>query len=265
MVALAAGQEHLPGCVTAVVLPCGTANHYQLLGADNIVVTVHHDLFGLTDGALMGVADYQCVNTLYGVAKALIAVDRCAGIDTTARTVGNSHRVACDGSIPCNASADLDLEKCYILRVVVLQVQLAHDIAHDVLVGVLGGSCFVVTRYCAQYLILDRSKHFHHQLFLLPRADIILKGASYRMAGVIVDEIAAEDKISVLLLHPAAKGLPALFIVQDTAQMNIRYRIYLDGVALRDLSDYQIQRYRLLYGIKKESALRYSLIIRLPL
>ena len=42
--------------------------------------------------------------------------------------------------------------------------------------------------------------------------------------------------------------------------MHIRYRIYLDGVTLRDFADYQIQRYRLLYGIKKESAFRYSLI-----
>lgn len=74
MVALAAGQHHLPGCVASVLLPCGTANHYQLLGADNIVVTVHHDLFRLTDGAFVGVANNQSVNALYGVAEALIAV-----------------------------------------------------------------------------------------------------------------------------------------------------------------------------------------------
>ncbi len=47
MVALAAGQEHLPGCVTAVVLPCCAADYYQLLCTDYIVVAVHYDLFGL--------------------------------------------------------------------------------------------------------------------------------------------------------------------------------------------------------------------------
>lgn len=242
------------------MLPCGAADHYKLLCTDYIVVAVHYDLFGLADGALVGVSNDQSVNALYRVAKALIAVDRCAGIDTSAGAVGNSHRIAGNGSISCYPPADLQLEECYILGVVVLQVQLAHDIAHNVLVGILGGSGFVVTGYSAEYLVLDRCQHLHHQLFLLPRADIVLKGAACRMAGVIVDEIAAEDEMGVLLLYPAAKGLPALFIVQDAAQMHIRYRIDLDGVILRDLSDYQIQRYRLLYGIKKESALRYSLI-----
>lgn len=265
MVALAAGQEHLPGCVTAVVLPCGAADYYQLLCADHIIVAIHYDLFGLTDGAFVGVADYQCVNTLYGVSEALIAIDGSAGIDAAARTMSNRHCVAGNGSIPRDASADLQLEECYILGVVVLQVQLAHDIAHNVLVGVLGGSGFMVAGNSAEDFILDGSKHFHHQLFLLPRADIVLKGTACRMAGIVVDEIAAEDEISVLLLHPAAESLPALFIVQNAPKVHIRYRIYLDGVALRDFADYQIQRYRLLYGIKKESAFRYSLIIRLPL
>ena len=155
MVALAAGQEHLPGRVTAVVLPCGTADYHQLLGTDNIVVTVHHDLFGLADGALMGVANDQSINSLYRVAEALIAVDRCAGIDAAAGTVGNSHRIAGNGSISCYPPADLQFEERYVLCIVVLQVQLAHDIAHNVLVCVLGGSGFVVTGYRAEYLILD--------------------------------------------------------------------------------------------------------------
>lgn len=186
----------------------------------------------------MGVANYQCINALYRVAEALIAVDRCAGIDTSAGAVGNSHRIAGDRDISCYPAPNLQLEECYVLGVVVLHVQLAHDIAHNVLVGILGGSGFMVAGYSAEYLVLDRCQHLHHQLFLLPWADIVLKGAAYRMAGIIVDEIAAEDKISVLLLYPAAKGLPALFIVQDAAQMHIRYRIDLDGVALRDFADY---------------------------
>ena len=238
MVALAAGQEHLPGCVTAVVLPCGAADYYQLLGTNDIVVAVHHDLFGLTDGAFVGMANDQSVNALYRVAKALIAVDRCAGIDTSAGAVGNSHRIAGNGSISCYPPADLQFEERYVLCIVVLQVQLAHDIAHNVLVGILGGSGFMVAGNSAEDFILNGCQHLHHQLFLLPRADIVLKGASYRMAGIIVDEIAAEDKISVLLLYPAAECLPALFIVQDAAQMHIRYRIYLDGVTLRNFADY---------------------------
>ncbi len=155
MVALAAGQEHLPGCVTAVVLPCGAADHYKLLCTDDIVVAVHHDLFGLADGALVGVSNYQCINALYGVAKALIAVDGSAGIDAAARTMGNRHCVACNGSISCYPPADLQLEERYVLGVVVLHVQLAHDIAHNVLVGVPGCPRFVVTGYRAEYLILD--------------------------------------------------------------------------------------------------------------
>lgn len=47
MVALAAGKQHLPGCVAAIVLPCGAADHYQLLCANNIVVAIYHDLFWL--------------------------------------------------------------------------------------------------------------------------------------------------------------------------------------------------------------------------
>ncbi len=238
IVALAAGQEHLPGCVSAVVLPCCAADYYQLLCTDYIVVAVHYDLFGLADGALVGVSNDQSVNALYGVAKALIAVDGCAGIDTSAGTVGNSHCVAGYGSVPCDASADLQLEERYILGVVVLQVQLAHDIAHNVLVGILGGSGFMVAGNRTEDFILNGRQHLHHQLFLLPWADIVLKGAACRMAGVIVDEIAAEDEMGVLLLYPAAKGLPSLFIVQDAAQMHIRYRIDLDGVILRDFADY---------------------------
>lgn len=238
MVALAAGQEHLARCVTAVVLPCGAADYYQLLGTDYIVVAINDYLFGLADGALVGVPDDQSVNTLYRVAEALIAVDGSAGIDAAAGTVGNSHRIAGYGSVPCDAPADLQFEERYILGIIVLQVQLAHDVAHDVLVGVLGGSGFMVTRYGAEDFILDGCQHLHHQLFLLPWADIVLKGAAYRMAGIVVDEIASEDEISVLLLYPAAESLPALFIVQNAPKVHIRYRIYLDGVTLRDFADY---------------------------
>ena len=67
-IALAAWQEHVAGCVAPVLLPCGTANNYQLLGTDNIIVTVHHDLFGLTDCAFVGMTNNQSVNALYGVA-----------------------------------------------------------------------------------------------------------------------------------------------------------------------------------------------------
>ena len=155
MVALAAGQQHLPGCVASVLLPCGTANHYQLLGTDNIVVTVHHDLFGLTDGAFVGMANNQSVNALYGVAEALIAVDRCTGVNAAAGAMGNSHRIAGDRDISCYPAPNLQFEECYVLGVVVLHVQLAHDIAHNVLVGVLGRPRFVVTGYRAEYLILD--------------------------------------------------------------------------------------------------------------
>ena len=155
MVALAAGQQHLPGCVASVLLPCGTANHYQLLGTDNIVVTVHHDLFGLTDGAFVGMANNQSVNALYGVAEALIAVDRCTGVNAAAGAMGNSHRIAGDRDISCCPAPNLQFEECYVLGVVVLHVQLAHDIAHNVLVGVPGCPRFVVTGYRAEYLILD--------------------------------------------------------------------------------------------------------------
>ena len=96
----------------------------------------------------------------------------------------------------------------------------------------------MVTRYGAEDFILDGCQHLHHQLFLLPWADIVLKGAAYRMAGIVVDEIASEDEISVLLLYPAAESLPALFIVQNAPKVHIRYRIYLDGVTLRDFADY---------------------------
>ena len=103
----------------------------------------------------MGVANNQSVNALYGVAEALIAVDRCTGVNAAAGAMGNSHRVAGDRDVSCYPAPNLQFEECYVLGVVVLHVQLAHDIAHDVLVGILGRSCFVVTGYRAEYLILD--------------------------------------------------------------------------------------------------------------
>ena len=79
--------------------------------------------------------------------------------------------------------------------------------------------------------------HFHHHLFLFPGSYIILKWASHRVPCIVVDEIATKDEISVLLLYHPAETIPTVFIVQDAAQMYIRYRIYLDGVALRDFAD----------------------------
>lgn len=155
MVALAAGKEHLSGCIAAVVLPCGTAYYYQLLCADHIIVAIHHDLLGLADGTLVGVANNQSVNALYGVAEALIAVDRCTGVNAAAGAMGNSHRIAGDRDISCYPAPNLQFEECYVLGVVVLHVQFAHDIAHNVLVGVLGCPRFVVTGYRTEYLILD--------------------------------------------------------------------------------------------------------------
>ena len=154
-IALAAWQEHLAGCVSSIVLPRRTTYHYELFCADDVAVAVYYDLLGLTDGAFVGMAYDQCVDALYGVAKSFVAVYGRAGIDSSACAVRDCKGICRDRIVAGSALAYLYLQKCYIFGVVVLQIQLAHDVAHYVLVCILGGASFMVAGYRAEYLILD--------------------------------------------------------------------------------------------------------------
>ena len=89
MVALAAWQEHLTGCVSSIVLPRSTTYHYELFCADDVAVAVYYDLLGLTDGAFVGMPYDQCVDALDGVAKSFVAVDGRACVDSSACAVRN--------------------------------------------------------------------------------------------------------------------------------------------------------------------------------